>query len=142
MTAETSDPRYAHLEDPTEREWLTNVPAADVLRNAHRFYDFMRESGVPADSYTRELAFQKAAAAQRIPYDVLYDAWLSETPVRSELPGPGTVPGWDANQRVPAIFTGIPHRFIPKAAGFEGGPTYCIGPCHGHRDEPYHIHAD
>jgi len=139
MTGEASDPRYAHLEDPAERKWLTNVSPADISRNAHRIYDFMREAGIPADSYTRELAFQKAAEALRIPYDVLYDAWLNETPVRI---GPGTVPGWDANQRVPAIFTGIRHRFIPKADGFEGGPSYCIGPCHGHRDEPYHIHAD
>jgi hypothetical protein len=56
------------------------------------------------------------------------------------LPGPGTVRGWDANQRVPGFLSGIPHRFIPKPEGSEGGPAYCIAPCHGHRDEPYHTH--
>jgi hypothetical protein len=64
----------------------------------------------------------------------------AKTELTTGLPGPGTVPGWDANQRVPNIFTGIPHRFIPKREDFEGGPAYCISPCHGHRDEPYHTH--
>lgn len=68
---------FSHLDDPAEREWLTNVPAADVLANAHRIYDFMHEAGIPADSYTRELAFTKAAAELGIDYDVLYDAWLA-----------------------------------------------------------------
>lgn len=77
-----SDPRYAHLDDPAEREWLTNVSPADVHANAHRFYDFMRESGIAADSYTRELAFGKAADALGVPYDTIYEAWLSETPAR------------------------------------------------------------
>jgi len=80
MTATT----YAHLDDPAERDWLTNVTPEDVLGNAHRIYDFMRESGVPVDSYTRELAFEKAADALGIDYDVLYDAWLNETPVNTE----------------------------------------------------------
>ena len=138
MTGAMGDGRYAHLEDPAERDWLTNVTPAEVLRNAHRFYEFMREAGVPADSCTRELAFVKAADALRVSYDVLYDAWLDETPVSV---GPGTVRGWDADRQVPAISTGIPHQFIPKADGVEGGPNYCIAPCHGHRNEPYHIHG-
>jgi hypothetical protein len=33
------------------------------------------------DSFTRELAFQKAAAALNLDYDVLYNAWLHEMPV-------------------------------------------------------------
>ncbi len=74
------DPRYGHLEDPAEREWLTNVSPADVLRNAHRIYEFMRETGVPADSYIRELAFEQAADALGISYEVLYCAWLHERP--------------------------------------------------------------
>lgn len=69
---------YSYLEDPTEREWLTGVSPAVVRDNAHRFYDFMRESGLPADSFIRELAFTKAADALGIPYDTLYDAWLNE----------------------------------------------------------------
>jgi hypothetical protein len=76
-----SDPRYAHLDDPAEREWLTNVSPSDIARNAHRLYDFIREDGIPADSYTREMAFAKAADALRVPYNVLYDAWLNETPL-------------------------------------------------------------
>jgi hypothetical protein len=76
-----SDPRYAHLDDPAEREWLTNIPPTEIMRNAHRIYDFMRECGIPADSYTREMAFVKAADALCVPYDVLYDAWLTETPM-------------------------------------------------------------
>lgn len=75
---------YAHLDDPAEREWLTNLSPLDVLRNAHRFYDFMSEEGMPADSYTREMAFEKAAKALGVSYDVLYDAWLDERPAEEE----------------------------------------------------------
>lgn len=75
---------YDHLTDPTEIAWLTNVSPSDVLRNAHRIYDFMREGGLPADSYTREMAFEKAATALGISYDVLYNAWLDEQPVATE----------------------------------------------------------
>lgn len=76
-----TDARYAHLDDPAEREWLTNLSPSDVVTNAHRFYDFMDEQGVPSDSYTRELAFQKASEDLGIDYDVLYDAWLHEKEV-------------------------------------------------------------
>lgn len=74
-------PDYSHLEDPAEREWLTNVDPKDVLNNAHRFYDFMREGGIPVDSYTRELAFTKASEALNVDYEVLYEAWLNEKQV-------------------------------------------------------------
>lgn len=74
------DPRFAHLSDPAERRWLTEVAPADVLRNAHRIYDFMAECGIATDSVPRELAFEKAAEDLGIDYNVLYDAWLSETP--------------------------------------------------------------
>jgi len=40
---------------------------------------------------------------------------------------------------VPPIFSGIPHRFAPKPAGFEGGPTFCVPPCHTHWSEPCHV---
>jgi hypothetical protein len=80
------DPRFAHLDDPAERAWLTHVPAADVLRNAHRIYEFMKEAGIPADSYTRELAFGKAAADLGVDYDVLHDAWLNDRPVGGSGP--------------------------------------------------------
>jgi hypothetical protein len=76
-----TDERYAHLDDPAEREWLTNVSPLEVARNAHRFYDFMREGGMPADSYTREMAFTKAGEALGVAYKLLYDAWLSERAV-------------------------------------------------------------
>lgn len=71
---------FAHLSDPAERVWLTNVSPSDVLRNAHRIYDFMAEGGLPIDSYTREMAFQKASTALGIDYDVLYNAWLNQVP--------------------------------------------------------------
>lgn len=76
-----SEQDYAHLSDPAERDWLTTVSPSDVLRNAHRIYDFMRESGLPADSYTRELAFDKAVEALGVPYNVFDDAWSSAQPV-------------------------------------------------------------
>lgn len=75
------DSDYSHLEDPAEREWLTNVSPTDVAKNVHRIYDFMAEAGLPPESYVRELAFSKAAQALNIPYEVLYDAWLDERPV-------------------------------------------------------------
>lgn len=76
-----TDRRFAHLSDPAEREWLSGVSPAVVRDNAHRIYEFMRDAGIPADSYTRELAFGKAAEDLGIDYDVLYDAWLHERPV-------------------------------------------------------------
>lgn len=33
----TTLPDFSHLEDPAERDWLTNVAPLEVLRNAHRF---------------------------------------------------------------------------------------------------------
>lgn len=79
MTA--TDPRYAHLTDPAERQWLTNLDPQDVLANAHRIYDFMTEQGIPQDSYTREMAFEKAAEATGIDYNTIYDAWMFATPL-------------------------------------------------------------
>ena len=84
MTTTTTD--YAWLDDPAEREWLINVEPLKVLKNAHRMYDFMRETGMAPDSYTRELAFEKAAAALDVDYDVLYDAWLHEQPAKPPTP--------------------------------------------------------
>jgi hypothetical protein len=72
---------FSWLDDPAEREWLTNISPADVAANAHRIYDFMQEEGMTPDSYTRELAFGKAAEALGISYDVLYDAWQNEQSV-------------------------------------------------------------
>lgn len=72
---------YSHLTNPAEREWLTSVAPIDVVKNAHRIYAFMNEAGLGADSYTRELAFDKASAALGVPYDVLDDAWLTEKPI-------------------------------------------------------------
>lgn len=76
-----TDPRFAHLNDPAERAWLTNLAPSDVVTNAHRFYDYMGECGVPEDSYTRELAFAKAADDLGMDYDILYNAWLYQTPI-------------------------------------------------------------
>jgi hypothetical protein len=71
---------YAYL-PIDEREWLMNVSPTDIRDNAHRFYGFMAETGHPADSFTRELAFTKATEALGIDYDVLYDAWLDQKPI-------------------------------------------------------------
>lgn len=81
MTQTQSD-SYSFLDDPDERAWLTAVDPAAVRDNAHRFYDYMHECGLPAESFIRELAFTKASEALGIEYDVLYDAWLDQTPVR------------------------------------------------------------
>lgn len=72
---------YPFLDDPAERAWLTEVSPTDVRDNAHRMYEFMRETGQGAESFIRELAFQKAATALGISYETLYDAWLEERPV-------------------------------------------------------------
>lgn len=69
------------LTDETERDWLIGLRPEDVLRNAHRFYSFMSDQGIPSDSFTRELAFCKASQALGVDYDVLYDAWLNGRPV-------------------------------------------------------------
>lgn len=76
----SADPAYDHLNDPQERKWLTALDPQAVLANAHRMYDWMREQGIGADSYLRELAFTKASDALGVDYDVLYDAWLNEKP--------------------------------------------------------------
>lgn len=79
MTAQT----YDFLDDPQEREWLIGLDPKAVLANAHRIYDWMTEQGVDQDSFLRELAFSKAAEALGIDYDVLYNAWLNQTPAMS-----------------------------------------------------------
>jgi hypothetical protein len=68
---------YDWLDDPAEREFLTNVDPQEVVDNAHRAYDWLRERGMAPDSVLREAAFTKAADALGIDYDVLYDAWMS-----------------------------------------------------------------
>lgn len=73
---------YQFLNNPTEIKWLTEVEPADVKANAHRIYEYMAESGLPADSFTRELAFEKAAEALGIDYEVLYLAWINKIPVQ------------------------------------------------------------
>lgn len=72
---------YDHLTDPVERAWLTSVEPAAVAANAHRFYDYLRDCGLAADSYTREMAFEKTADALGIDYDCLYNAWLDQRPL-------------------------------------------------------------
>lgn len=72
---------YDWLDDPAERAWLTDVEPRQVLANAHRAYDWLRECGMAPDSVLREAAFSKAADALKIDYDVLYDAWLDKRPV-------------------------------------------------------------
>lgn len=84
------DEAIASLSDPTEKAWLTGLEAEAVVRNAHRFYDFMDEQGQPSDSYTRELAFAKAAEHLGIAYDVLYNAWLGQKPLCTYA-DPGTI---------------------------------------------------
>ncbi len=86
MTAPDPDPDptdFTFLDDPQERAWLENVEATDIVANAHRMYEFMRETGRAADSFTRELAFSKAAYQLGMEYETLYRAWLNETPVPS-----------------------------------------------------------
>lgn len=72
---------YSYLDDPAEREWLIKLEPAAVRDNAHRFYDFMHDNGLPAESLLRELAFDKASTALGLDYDVLYEAWLNEQPI-------------------------------------------------------------
>lgn len=43
---------------------------------------------------------------------------------------------------VPPINSGIPHMFVPKPEGHEGGPAYCVAPCHGHESAAYHVTAE
>lgn len=78
---------YDHLDNPQEREWLTGLDPQAVLVNAHRMYDWMREQGVGADSYLRELAFTKAANTLGLDYEVLYNAWLNDTPLGVQSEG-------------------------------------------------------
>jgi hypothetical protein len=83
MTEGTKVEDYSFLDDPAEREWLINVDPKDVVANAHRIYDFMRDAGLPVDSFTRELAFTKASDALGIDYNVLYDAGANEVPIKT-----------------------------------------------------------
>lgn len=76
-----NDRTIAGLDDPAEREWLTNVKPEDVRDNAHRIYDFMTEQGIPEDSWTRELAFTKASERLGLDYNAIYDAWMHQRPL-------------------------------------------------------------
>ena len=78
-------PRADFLDDPAERAWLVALKPEDVLANAHRWYGWVAETTTEpglGDSLIRELAFEKASQALGIDYDVLYDAWLNETPAK------------------------------------------------------------
>lgn len=76
-----NDTTIAGLDDPAEREWLTNVEPEAVRDNAHRIYDFMTEQGIPEDSWTRELAFTKASERLGLDYNAIYDAWMHQRPL-------------------------------------------------------------
>lgn len=78
-----NDTNIATLDDPVEREWLTNVDPVAVRDNAHRIYDFMEAEGIPADSYTRELAFAKASERLGLDYNTIYDAWIDQAPIEA-----------------------------------------------------------
>ena len=56
---------------------LKDATAMDIVKNAHKFYDVY-----PVDSSDREKAFLFASKELGIKYDDLYDAWLSDTPVK------------------------------------------------------------
>lgn len=56
---------------------LKDATAMDIVKNAHKFYDVY-----PVDSSDREKAFIFASKELGIKYDDLYDAWLSDTPVK------------------------------------------------------------
>lgn len=56
---------------------LKDATAIDIAKNAHKFYDVY-----PVDSSDREKAFLFASKELGIKYDDLYDAWLSDTPVK------------------------------------------------------------
>lgn len=62
-----------------------------IVGNAHRIYDYMTEHNVGQDSWTRELAFDYAAAETGRDYNELYDAWLHAEPVTSPCSECGTV---------------------------------------------------
>ena len=78
----TSQESYPFLSDPDERQWLIEVSPEAVRDNAHRMYEFMAETGMSAESFIRELAFEKTSEALSIDYDILYNAWLHQRPVR------------------------------------------------------------
>lgn len=72
---------YAFLDDPAERAWLISLDPADVLANAHRWYEWVAQFGGDlGDSFIRELAFTKASEALSVDYEVLYQAWLNGVP--------------------------------------------------------------
>lgn len=80
---------YDFLDDAREREWLIGLDSKAVLANAHRIYDWMQEHGVDQDSFLRELAFTKASVELDLDYDVLYYAWLNQTPAVQSQSGQG-----------------------------------------------------
>lgn len=81
----TPEERFQHLvavEPDTDEAALRAICAPKkVAANAGRFYDYLRENGIAADSVTREAAFAYAASALDRPYDDFYDAWMEETAV-------------------------------------------------------------
>lgn len=61
-----------------------------IVGQAHRFYDYMEQHNVGADSATREAAFAYAAADTGFSVDAIYDAWLEERPMRAKCSECGT----------------------------------------------------
>jgi hypothetical protein len=74
---------YEFLDSVEEREFLIALDPKDVVANAHRWYEWVAQfGGYLGDSFIRELAFQKAADALGLDYEVLYTAWLDLTPIK------------------------------------------------------------
>lgn len=72
------------------------------------------------------------------------DRWLPspvDCAVRSGPESEINVLSTDTSTRtnIPAIFSGTSHVFAPKPTGTEGGPIYCLHPCHNHYSSPCHV---
>lgn len=57
------------------------VTALDIALHAHKIYDYLKQQGVERPNGTFVEAFQYASVALGVPYDVIDEAFLTQTPL-------------------------------------------------------------
>lgn len=93
-----------------------------------------------------DVTAEQLATARRAGLITEYDEYLSVTSLAAglltEADRVNAYLHFNPRPTVPPINSGIAHVFVPKPEGFEGGPSFCIAPCHGHVSMPFHMPAE
>lgn len=116
----------------------------DVVRVVARLHYFSRVLVKDAHLMLDVLP-EHVNAARKAGLITEYDEWLSVASKTIELITEAdrvdAYLHFNPRPAVPPINSNIPHVFVPKDEGVEGGPSFCVAPCHGHKSMPCHVPA-